>query len=153
MAHILVRVTDAADWQDYHHIRLSVLWQERGLDGYDEARPEERLPYHHPLLLKYEGRVVGTTRLDDLRDGTGIVRLVAVRAAIRGQGHGRILDTMVKGYASKLGVHTLFVNAAADAVGFYTATGWDRLVGDRPRMLEHTDKCVPMRTTIVRQGS
>jgi hypothetical protein len=57
---------------------------------------------------------------------------------------------MVKRYAGKLGVHTLFVNAAADAVGFYTATGWNRLVGDRPRLLEHADECVPMRTTAVR---
>jgi hypothetical protein len=49
MAHTLVRVADVADWQDYHDIRRSVLWQERGLDGYDEARPEERLLHHHPL--------------------------------------------------------------------------------------------------------
>lgn len=153
MAHIFVRVTDAADWQDYHDIRRSVLWQERGLDGYDEARPEEGLPHHHPLLLKFEGRGAGTTKLDDVLDGSGIVRLVAVRAALRGRGHGRILDTMVKGYTSKLGVHTLFVNAAANAVRFYTATGWERLAGDRPRILEHADQCVPMRTTIVRQGA
>ncbi|QRE76552.1 GNAT family N-acetyltransferase [Methylobacterium aquaticum] len=150
MAHTLLRVSSVADWQSYHDIRRSVLWQERGLHGYDESRPEERLLHHHPLLLRFNGRGAGTTRLDNLRDGTGIARLVAVCAALRGQGHGRILDTMVKEYANKLGLHTLFVNAAADALGFYTSTGWGRLVHNRPQLLEQADECVPMQITIVR---
>lgn len=149
MTYILVRVTDKADWRAYHDIRCSVLWEERGRSDYDETRPEELLPHYHPLLLKVNGRESGTARPDDLRDGTGIVRLVAISAAIRGQGHGRVLNMMIEEYASRLGIRSLFVNAAANAVGFYTATGWDRLEGYRPRRLEHSDQSVPMRKVIL----
>jgi N-acetylglutamate synthase-like GNAT family acetyltransferase len=148
MGHALIRAASEADWQIYHAIRRSVLWEERGRGGYDEARPEERLHHHHPLLLTFNGQGCGTTRLDDLRDGTGIVRGVAISAILRGQGHGRILNAMVEEYARKLGIGTLFVNAAADAEGFYAATGWDR-VESHP-LLEHADNCVPMRKAIVR---
>ena len=149
----LIRVASDADWRVYHAIRGAVLWEERGLSGYDDARPEERLPHHHPLLLKFKGQGAGTTRLDDLRDGTGIVRLVAITAAIRGQGHGRILNAMVEGYAHRLGISILFVNAASDAEGFYPATGWKRFEGHPPRLLEHANNCVPMQKTIIRQGA
>jgi N-acetylglutamate synthase-like GNAT family acetyltransferase len=150
MAYVLVRIADEADWRAYHDIRRLVLWEERGLSSYDEARPEERLPDHHPLLLRFNARACGTTRLEDLRDGTSIVRLVAISAALRGQGHGRVLDARVADYAGKLGIRTLFVNAVADAVGFYAATGWARFKGYRPQALERADECVPMRKVIVR---
>ena len=76
MTDALIRVAHEADWRSYHAIRRVALWEERGLAGYDENRAEERLPNHHPLLLMFNGQGIGTTRLDDLRDGTGIVRLV-----------------------------------------------------------------------------
>ena len=72
MAYVLVRTADDADWRAYHDIRRLVLWEERGLSGYDATRPEERLPDHHPLLLKFNAQACGTTRLDDLRDGTAL---------------------------------------------------------------------------------
>lgn len=80
MTYAPIRIVTDADWQVYHAIRRSSLWEERGLAGYDNARPQERLPNHHALLLKLDAEGIGTTRLDDLRDGTGIVRLVAIAA-------------------------------------------------------------------------
>ena len=151
MAHTLIRVASEADWQIYHAIRRTVLWEERGLTGYDETRAEERLPDHHPLLLMFNGQGIGTTRLDDLRDSTGIVRLVAIATAVRGQGHGRILTARVEEHARGLGIGTLFVSAAAEAEGFYTATGWHRFEGYLPRMLGRDANCVPMRKEISRQ--
>ncbi|WP_425543207.1 GNAT family N-acetyltransferase [Methylorubrum aminovorans] len=113
-------MTDAVDWQAYHAIRRSSLWEERGLDGYDDARPQERFAHHHALLLKLDKDGIGTTRLDDLRDGTGIVRLVAITASLRRQGHGRVLDTMVEDYAREIGLTRLLVSAASEAEGFYS---------------------------------
>lgn len=149
MAYVLVRIANDADWRAYHDIRRLVLWEERGLSGYDANRPEERLPDHHPLLLRFNAQACGTTRLDDLRDGTGIVRLVAISANLRRSGHGRVLDASVAAYAGKLGIHTLFVNSAANAIGFYAATGWERFEGYRPQALERTGECVPMRKTLL----
>lgn len=149
MNHALVRVSDGVDWQVYHAIRRSSLWEERGLTGYDDARPEERLPNHHSLLLKLDGEGIGTTRLDDLGDQTGIVRLVAVTARQRGRGHGRVLSAMVEDYARKLGLHTLFVSAVLDAEGFYSATGWARVASGAPPLLGHADSFAQLRKRIV----
>jgi len=54
MTYVLIRIADAADWQVYHAIRRSSLWEERGLHGYDDARPQERFAHHHALLLKLD---------------------------------------------------------------------------------------------------
>lgn len=135
MTYTLVRIADAADWQVYHAIRRSSLWEERGLDGYDDARPQERFAHHHALLLKLDEEGIGTTRLDDLRDGTGIVRLVAITAPLRRQGHGRVLDAMVEDYAREIGLNRLFVSAVSDAEKFYAATGWTRLSTRAPEAL------------------
>lgn len=150
MKYTLIRIADAADWQVYHAIRRSSLWEENGLDGYDDARPQERFAHHHALLLKLDEQGIGTTRLDDLRDGTGIVRLVAITASLRRQGHGRVLDTMVEGYARKIGLSGLFVSAALDAEGFYTATGWTRVTTQAPELLGDAEDCVRMRKSILR---
>ncbi|WCS28902.1 GNAT family N-acetyltransferase (plasmid) [Methylobacterium sp. NMS14P] len=149
MAHILIRVANEADWRTYHAIRRTVLWEDRGLSGYDETLAEERLPNHHPLLQIFKGRGIGTTRLDDLRDGTGIVRLVAIAAPDRGQGHGRILNAKVEECAHRLGIRVLLVNAAAAAEGFYIATGWRRLVGHLPLALGRAGNCIPMQKAII----
>lgn len=148
MAHALICVASDADWQIYHAIRRTVLWEERGLGGYDETRAEERLPDHHPLLLMFNEQGIGTTRLDDLRDGTGIVRLVAISAAVRGQGHGRVLNAKVEGYAQGLNIRILFVNAAVESEGFYAAAGWHRFEAGLPPRLERADDCIPMRRVI-----
>lgn len=148
MKYTLIRIADASEWQVYHAIRRSSLWVERGLDGYDDARPQERFAHHHALLLKLDEEGIGTTRLDDLRDGTGIVRLVAITASLRRQGHARVLDSMVEDYARDIGLSRLFVSAASDAEGFYTATGWTRVTTRAPELLGDADGFVQMTKSI-----
>ncbi|MEN3208947.1 GNAT family N-acetyltransferase [Methylorubrum populi] len=148
MRYSLVRVADPSDRQLYHAIRRSSLWEERGRTGYDDARPEELFPNHHSLLLKLDEAGIGTTRLDDLGNGTGIVRLVAITAPIRRNGHGRVLDARVANYARALGLCRLFVSAAADAEGFYSSTGWVRLTRAAPALLGQAEGFVPMTKSI-----
>jgi N-acetylglutamate synthase-like GNAT family acetyltransferase len=150
MRHALLPVTEESDWQIYHAIRRSALWEERGLSGYDDDRPEERYIDNHPLLLTIDGQGCGTTRLDDMQDGTGIIRLVAVSAPLRRQGYGRLLDALVEQYARNLGIDVLFVSAAVNAERFYTATGWARCVADVPEHLSEADHCVRMTKRIAR---
>ncbi len=85
-------VVDPQDWETYHRIRCAELFEARGRIGvYDPDRPEERAANHFPLLLKWNGRGIGTTRLD-LRDhGLAVVRLVAITKAEQRKGHGRVL--------------------------------------------------------------
>jgi hypothetical protein len=42
-----------------------------------QNHPDEQAPQNHSILLKLGGRSIGTTRLDDLGNGIGVVRRVA----------------------------------------------------------------------------
>ncbi len=124
MPYELIRVTSPVDWESYHQIRRAVLFQARGLENYDPGHPDEAKPHHHTLLLKYQGRAIATTRLDEWGDGSAVVRLVAVATALQRQGHGRVLSAGVERYALSLDVTILLVQSAPDAVGFYQRLGW-----------------------------
>jgi N-acetylglutamate synthase-like GNAT family acetyltransferase len=120
----LVDVATASDWRNYHSLRRQVLWEARGRRGYDQNHPDEYLPTNHPLLLKLDGRSIGTTRLDDFGHGSGAVRLVAIAPDMQRRGHGRRLALLVDDYARRLGLKVLYVNAAPEAVGYYEKLGW-----------------------------
>ena len=126
MGYELVEVARESDWRDYHTIRREVLWEARGRTSYNDRNRDEYLPANHPLLLRLHGRAIGTTRLDDFGNGTGAVRLVAIVGDLQRRGHGRKLGELVEGYARSLGMTTLFVNAAPEAVGYYEKLGWHR---------------------------
>jgi N-acetylglutamate synthase-like GNAT family acetyltransferase len=124
MSYHLADLTTGHDWHDYHSLRRQVLWEGRGRSGYDENHPDEYRPANHPLLLKLDGRSIGTIRLDDFGNGTGAVRLVAIAPDMQRHGHGRVLATLVEDYARRLGLKRLYVNAAPEAVGYYEKLGW-----------------------------
>jgi N-acetylglutamate synthase-like GNAT family acetyltransferase len=144
MSYELVKVTSESDWREYHSLRRHVLWEARGRSGYDEKRPGEYLAANHALLLKLDGRSIGTTRLDNLGDRRGVVRLVAIAADIQRRGHGRILSASVEDYARRLGLNTLFVNADPDAVGFYEKMGWKVCVWDVAELTGIASDCTQM---------
>jgi N-acetylglutamate synthase-like GNAT family acetyltransferase len=136
MAYALAKVATESDWRDYHSIRRSVLWEARGLSGYDEHHGDEYLPESHPLLLKLHGGSIGTVRVDDFGNGEGAVRLVAIVTDLQRQGHGRVLSEMVEAYARRLGIKTMFVNAALEAVGYYEKMGWEHHMWDPGELTE-----------------
>jgi GNAT superfamily N-acetyltransferase len=144
MSYELVKVTTESDWREYHSLRRHVLWEARGQSGYDDKRPGEYVATNTPLLLKLNGRPIGTTRLDHLGDRRAVVRLVAVAADVQRQGHGRILSELVEGYARRLGVNTLLVNADPDAVGFYKKLGWETHVWDETELTGIASDCTQM---------
>lgn len=123
MVYELVKVATESHWRDYHALRREVLWEARGRSRYNERHADEYAPTNHPLLLKFDGRSIGTTRLDDFRDGRGAVRLVAIAIDVQRWGHGRALSELVENYARRLGLKTLLVNADPAAVGYYEK--WD----------------------------
>ena len=137
MSYELVVVTRPDDWEAYHAIRRVELFEARGRIGvYDADHPDDRAPNHFPLLLKWNGRGIATTRLDVRASGLAVVRLVAVVKAEQRKGHGRVLAARTEAFARDRGAIKLLVNAVADAVGFYERIGfvhepWDaaELVG------------------------
>lgn len=131
----LKRVESDGDWAAYHGIRKRVLWDGRGLDGYDERHPDDRLAGNHPLLLMRDGAPVGTARLDIAGPRLGIVRLVAIEPNLQRRGLGRILMQQVESYARRFGLEQLEVNAAKEAEGFYQCLGWVAVRPDRKNPL------------------
>ena len=141
----LVKVTVSDHWQAYHGIRQKVLWENRGKMGYDDKHQDEYLPHHHPLLLLLNNEPIGTTRLDNLRNGFAVVRLVAIADAFQKKGHGRQLSALVENYARDLGINTLYVNAAPEALGFYKKLGWEPHEWDPEELTDIAEDCVQMR--------
>lgn len=151
MGYELVEATEPDDWLAYHAIRRQELFEAKGRHGiYDPNRPDERLPGMHPYLLKFDGKPIGTTRLDIREDGSCVFRLVAVTAAEQGRGHGRVLGTMVEERARAFGAQVALVNAAPTAVGYYEATGWERHVWDEAELVSIASDCIQMRKRLPR---
>jgi GNAT superfamily N-acetyltransferase len=142
----LVDVVDQDDWRDYHHIRRTVLFDARGVSGYDANRPDEHSPTNHPLLLKHDGRdAVGTVRLDQRSAGGGITRLVAIRSDYQRRGLGRLMIGLVEPRALSLAIDTLYVSSAPDAVGFYERIGFQPFPFDPSDLTGIAAGCVQMR--------
>ncbi|EJC82882.1 acetyltransferase, N-acetylglutamate synthase [Rhizobium leguminosarum bv. trifolii WSM2297] len=127
----LLQVKEVEEWRAYHAIRRLVLFDLRGLDGYDDTHPDEHAPGHMPLLLRKDGVALGTVRLDLSDATTGIVRLVAIMPEYQRQGLGRILMSKVEGLSARHGLSRLEVHAAPDAVPFYEKLGWVMVDADK----------------------
>lgn len=90
-AWMVVQVSADEHWNAYHDIRRAVLFEARGLIGYDANHPDDRRDGHFPLLLLLENTPVGAARLDLMDDAAAWVRTVAIRAECQGKGYGRLL--------------------------------------------------------------
>lgn len=149
MGHALVEVSAPDDWLAYHAIRRVELFENKGRFGiYDDRHPDDMASAAHPYLFKVDERPVGTTRLDLREGGIGIFRLVAISAAEQGRGYGRMMGEMVASRAREMGVRTLLVNAAPEAVGFYRKTGWTPFEWDRAELVGIAASCVQMRKAL-----
>ncbi len=144
MRYELIKVRAEHDWQEYHSLRRRVLWEQRGLTNYDETHADEYKATNHPFLLKLDGRAIGTVRLDDFGNGAGAVRLVAIEPNLQRQGHGRALSEYVENYARRLGITTLYVNAAPEAIGYYEQLGWKPDVWDEAELVGIASHCRQM---------
>ena len=122
--HELINPTSAREWSAYHDIRRQVLFEARGQVGvYDENRPDEHAPGHHPKLLVYSGQPIGVVRID-IDGTTALLRRVAVRADVQRLGHGRALLALAQRFAEESGCTALASFVAPDAVGFYQRCGF-----------------------------
>jgi GNAT superfamily N-acetyltransferase len=118
-------VTDA-EWHAFHAIRRRVLFENRGKgESYVENHPEDSKPGNHPLVLIYNGDIVGVLRLD-VSETVAWLRRVAVREDLQRQGHGRILLRVAEVFAKEHGCDEVRTNAAVEAVGFYERCGYAR---------------------------
>jgi GNAT superfamily N-acetyltransferase len=141
----LHELASPADWDAMHRIRLAVLFTPERHPGvvYDRAHPHDTNPDHVKFLLLRDGEPIGTTRLDPRGEG-GIVRLVGILPGQQRQGHGSAMEGLLADYARTRGMTRLWLNAAADAVGFYEKLGWSPQVWDEEELATFARNCVQM---------
>ncbi len=101
----------------YHDIRRTILFEARGLTGYDANHPDDRMPGHIPFLLMLGSRAVGAARLDLMADRKRVFER-SESGRISNEKDGRTLMVHLEALASSHSVEKLVVNAARDAVGF-----------------------------------
>jgi N-acetylglutamate synthase-like GNAT family acetyltransferase len=145
MGYELIEVKTDGDLRDCHSLRRQVLWEARCLSGYDEKNRDDYVSTNHLLLLKLDGRTIGTARLDDFQNSTGGVRLVAIALDLQGRGHGRVLSELVEHYARRLGLKILFVNSVPEAIGYYEKMGWEYYTWDESELTGIASECKQMR--------
>lgn len=145
MGHELKRVETAAEWAAMHRIRRDVLFAPERHPGvvYNDAHPDDVAANHIKFLLLLDGEPIGTTRLDP-KGERAAVRLVAIVPDRQRQGHGSVMEQGLANHAVKLGITTLMLNSAPDAVGFYEKRGWQREVWDPEELSGMRSDCVQM---------
>jgi len=116
----LRRPADRAEWDAYHTIRRSVMFEEEDEDDASESAN----PDIYPLLLLCAGRPVGTIQIDNLNGEDAAFRLVAIDPAEQGRGHGRAVLREAEAFARAIGCRKAVVYATPEAAGFYAAAGY-----------------------------
>lgn len=116
------------EWLAFHAIRRKVLFENRGKgDSYVENHPDDSLPGNHPLVLLYQGDVIGVMRLD-VSAAAAWLRRVAIREDLQRVGHGTVLLRLAEKFARTQACIEMRTNAALEAVGFYERCGYAREV-------------------------
>lgn len=126
--YVLTVIDSADDVAAYHQIRHLVLFG--GSDEYSRCGPEEVKEENLSLLLKHEGKAIGTVRLDQEGDRKATVRLVAIASDLQRQGHGTVLMSLVERLAVSLEIEELLVHALPGASEFYLKLGYSPFTFD-----------------------
>ena len=120
----LIAPESSEEWRTYHGIRRKVLFENRGQFGvYYESHSDEFAQGNHPLLLEYNGALIGVIRID-IADPVAIFRRVAIRDELQRRGHGKAMLSLAEAFSRENGCSLIrsFVNPGA--VGFYERCGF-----------------------------
>jgi predicted GNAT family N-acyltransferase len=113
---------DAPERADTLELRRAVLRRPLGLDFTAEQLDREGLQSH---LGAFDGaRLLGCLLLQDLGEGTGQIRQVAVSEDARGSGVGRLLMLEAEAEARRRGLMRVKLHARDTAVPFYEKLGY-----------------------------
>jgi GNAT superfamily N-acetyltransferase len=106
-----------ADWQAYHGIRRRV---------FHLARPDEPINSDcHPLVLFLGDKPIGAIQVDELKNQTAALRLVAIDPTFQGKGHGRVMLDQAEQFVRDLGCMKAVVYSTPEAAGFYQTAGYE----------------------------
>ena len=113
------------EWRAFHEIRRKVLFENRGKNDYLENHPDDMKVGNYPLILLFQGEIIGVVRID-VCESEACLRRVAIREDFQRQGHGRVLLRLAENFALKKNCTGVRSNAAVESVGFYELCGYVR---------------------------
>ncbi len=121
---VLHPVVSEEDWQQYHHIRKTEIFDVYYLGKeYLRDNPDDTNPKNTPMLFLLNGKAVGTTRLDKKGDAL-IIRTFAVLKELQRTGIGAKALEAIQQWAVSHGYKKLLLNANPAAIDFYTRNGF-----------------------------
>lgn len=124
--YVLRQPLTEAEWNAYHELRRTILFERRGRVGvYDAAHADEHAAGNHPFLFWFDGQPTGTIRID-ITGTDAIFRLVTIREDHQRRGLGRRMLALAERFTrskQRTLVHSQ-VNRAA--IGFYESCGFAR---------------------------
>jgi GNAT superfamily N-acetyltransferase len=88
------------EWRAFHDIRQKVLFENRGKNDYIENHPDDTRSGNYPLVLLFQGEIIGVVRID-VCESEAWLRRVAIREDIQRHGHGRVLLRLAENFALK----------------------------------------------------
>ena len=119
-----LRAPETSDeWRAFHDIRRKVLFENRGKNDYIENHPDDSKTGNYPLVLLFQGDIIGVVRID-VCESEAWLRRVAIREDLQRQGHGRFLLRLAENFALKKNCTEVRTNAAVESVGFYERFGY-----------------------------
>ena len=113
------------EWRAFHEIRRKVLFENRGKNDYLENHPDDMKVGNYPLILLFQGEIIGVVRID-VCESEAWLRRVTIREDFQRQGHGRALLRLADQFALTKKCSAVRTNAAVESVGFYERCGYVR---------------------------
>ena len=113
------------EWRAFHDIRRKVLFENRDKNDYIEDHPDDNKTGNYPLVLLFQGEIIGVVRID-VCESEAWLRRVAIREDLQRQGLGRVLLRLAENFALKKNCTGVRTNAAVESVGFHERFGYVR---------------------------
>ena len=92
--------------------------------AYDENHADEFKSGNHPHVLRFDGGIVGTVRIDLIDDTQAGLRLIGIHPASQRHGHGAALLRLAEQAAQRFGRSEVVINAHPTSLTFYLAHGY-----------------------------
>ena len=109
---------------EYHAMRKRMLFDPYGR-SYDEDHPDESQEGNHCRVLRRNGEIIGTVRIDINAPGAAF-RLFTIREDLQGRGYGRSMVMLSESFVQNQGCCRVELTAGDQSVGFWEKCGYTR---------------------------
>ena len=123
---LITRIPETAqEWEQYYHLRYTVLREPWGQPKGSEVLKDEHQSDHVMVIDSETHEIVGVARMQTNTPTQGQVRCVAVAPHVQGRGVGKLLMKYLEELAQQKGIKEIILDARQNAVKFYLSIGYE----------------------------